>query len=186
MARGTEKPGRPRGRPRRYAPGRRPVLTFRIQEAMHNELMKAAAENQRSISEEIESRLASWAAWLKTKADIDEMRAKAAAWVDAARVQAIRAAGLTILREIEGRPTRVVVDLETLLAEADGIARGLRSGFSEGPPPVIEPPQPMTAEEVQRLMEEIEAIKRRLEEAMERTRAADAAATSDKSGNEAA
>jgi hypothetical protein len=172
------------GPPARY--GRRPTLTIRLQEPLYRTIKKSAAQHGKSLSEEIEDRLGRDAGWEETKADINKMKAEAAAQLDAARVHAYRAAGLQILREIEGRPTRVVIDLETLLAEADGIARGLRSGFEDkNHPPAIEPPRPMTAEESQRLMEEIEAIKRRLEAAMEKTRSADAAA-SDKSGDEAA
>jgi|SRR6516225_723006 hypothetical protein len=177
---GRRKPGPPA----RY--GRRPTLTIRLQEPLYRTIKKSAAQHGKSLSEEIEDRLGRDAAWEETKADINKMKAEAAAQLDAARVHAYRAAGLQILREIEGRPTRVVIDLETLLAEADGIARGLRSGFFDGSPPTIEPPRPRTAEEDQRLMEELKAIERRLEEAQERTRAADAAAASDKSGNEAA
>src|SRR5262249_42886662 len=135
--------------------------------------------------EEIEDRLGRDAGWQETKLDINKMLAQATAERSTARVHALRAAGLQILRETDGRPTRVIIDFETLLAEADGIARGLRSGFFEGSPPAVEPPRPRTAEEDQRLMEELKAIERRLEEAQERTRAADAAA-SDKPGNEAA
>jgi len=172
------------GPPARY--GRRPTLTIRLQEPLYRTIKKSAAEHGKSLSEEIEDRLGRDAGWEATKRDINKMLAEASAVRSAARVDALRAAGLQILREIEGRPTRVVIDLETLLAEADGIARGLRSGFFEGPTPVIEPPRPRTAEEDQRLMEELKAIEGRLEEAQERTRAADAAAASDKSGNEAA
>ena len=111
--------------------------------------------------------------------------AEAKAALDATRVQTVRLAALYILREIEGRPNRVIIDLETLLAEADGIARGLRPGFVEGTPPTLEATRPMTTEEAQRLMEEIEKIKRRLDEAVARPRAADAEAAS-KSDDEAA
>ena len=103
--------------------------------------------------------------WEATKADIDEMKARAAAWENSARIGAIRAAGLQILREISGKPTRVIIDLETLLAEADGLARGLRPGFFDKPLPAREEPRPMTPEEAQRALEEIEKIKRMLEAA---------------------
>jgi hypothetical protein len=39
----------------------------------------------------------------------------------AARVEALRKAGYQIIREIDGTPRRVIVDLDTLLAEADGV-----------------------------------------------------------------
>jgi hypothetical protein len=105
MAR-KEKPKR--GRPRRYAPGRRPTLTFRVQEAMHRELTKTAKDNQRSISEEIERRLDEWGRLRSTEL-----------------VRAIRQAGFQIVRDAGGNVT-VNVSPELLLAEADGI---LRSGF---------------------------------------------------------
>ena len=115
------------------------------------------------------------------------MLAEAAAIRSAARVQALRAAALMILRETEGRPTRVIVDLETLFAEADGLAAGLRPGFfaGESPPAPDEAPRPMTAEEGERLMRELEEIKQSLKTAVEKTLAADAAAAA-KDGDEAA
>jgi hypothetical protein len=97
------------------------------------------------------------------------MRAQAAASLSGARVQMVRLAALQILREVEGRPRRVVIDLETLLAEADGIARGLRSGFKpQDAPPARE--TPMTADEESRLLAEIEDLKRKLAAAMAQTR----------------
>ena len=69
------------------------------------------------------------------------------------------------------KPTRsrAVIDLETLLAEADGIGRGLRSGFvpQDAPPPSE---APITAEEERRLLAEIEDLKQKLAAAMARTR----------------
>jgi hypothetical protein len=152
-------PKRPRGRPRKY--GKRQNFSFRLTDEMREVLVESAAKAGRSLSEEIEFRLNRDFGWEASKIDLDEMKKRAAAWEDAARVKAIRAAGLQILREIEGRPTRVIVDLETLLAEADGLARGIRSGFFEGeaPPPVPQPRR-MTIDEEQRLLEEIEQLKR--------------------------
>jgi hypothetical protein len=103
------------GRPRRYAPGKRPTLTFRVQEPLHRELTKAAKAAKRSISEEIEQRLSEYSA---RKAELERA-------LDAARIQAIRQAGFNIVREAGGDVT-VNVSPELLLAEADGI---LRSGF---------------------------------------------------------
>jgi hypothetical protein len=100
-----------RGRPRRYAPGKRPTLTFRVQEPMHEDLAKTAKDNQRSISEEIEARLNEWRQ-LKAERSAD-------------RIQAIRQAGFQIVRETDGNMT-VNVSAELLLNEADGL---LRSGF---------------------------------------------------------
>src|SRR4028118_2214226 len=45
------------GRPPRYAPGKRPTLTFRVQEPLHERLRQTAAATGRSISEEIERRV---------------------------------------------------------------------------------------------------------------------------------
>src|SRR6187549_3916127 len=102
------------------------------------------------------------------------MAREASAWQDASRVNAIRAAGLTILREIEGRPTRVIVDLETLLAEADGIARGLRSGFIDEKARSAASDRPLSAEEAEKLRAEINEFKRDLQAAQERLAAEDA------------
>jgi hypothetical protein len=183
-----EQPRRKRGRPPKYAgEGKRQNFSFRITAKMRERLIAAVKESGRSISEEIEFRIGLSFSFEEAKGDIDKMRAEMAAMRSAARVEAIRAAGIQILREIEGRPTRVVIDLETLLAEADGIARGLRSGFVpiNEPPPAIEPPRRMTPEEAQRAMEELEEIKRKLNEAAERTRAADAAAAAKDEGEAA-
>jgi hypothetical protein len=167
------------GPPARY--GYRPTLTIRLQEPLYRTIKKTAAEHGKSISEEIEDRLGTIADSETARAEMTKMLAEAKAVLDAARVQALRVAGLMILREIEGRPTRVIVDLETLLAEADGVARAMRSGFFPGEsPPAIEAPRPMTAEEAARASEE---IKRTIDEV--RTRAADAKAAS-KSDDEAA
>jgi len=159
-------PKRKRGRPPKYAgEGKRQNFSFRITEKMRARLIESVKQSGRSISEEIEFRLNRDLEWETTKLDINRLLAEASAACSAARVQAIRAAGLAILREIDARPTRVVVDLETLLAEADGLARGLRSGFFDKPLPAREEPRPMTPEEAQRALEEIEKIKRMLEAA---------------------
>ena len=55
----------------------------------------------------------------------------------------------------------MIVDLETILAEADGLLQGLRSGFvGDAPPPAPEPR--MTPEQQQRLLAEIEDLRRQL------------------------
>jgi len=180
-----EQPRRKRGRPPKYAgEGKRQNFSFRITPDMRERLIAAVKQSGRSLSEEVEFRLNRDLNWEQTKGVIHQMFAEATAIRSAAHVQALRAAGLMILRDIEGRPTRVVVDLETLLAEADGIARGLRSGFFAGEsPPALEPPRPMTNEEAQRALEE---IRRTIDEAVEKTRAADAAAAGSKDDDEAA
>jgi hypothetical protein len=170
------------GPPARY--GRRPTLTIRLQEPLYEVIKASAAQQGKSLSEEIEDRLGRDAGWQETKLDINKMLAEAKAAFDAARVQALRVAGLMILRDIEGRPTRVLVDLETLLAEGDGVARAMRSGFLPRAEslPSLEAPRPMTDEEAARALEE---IRRTINEAVARTRAADAAAES-KDDDEAA
>ena len=110
------------GRPSK---GKRGDITFRVSAELREKLEAAAVFNERSVSEEIEFRINRDFGWEATKQDIEEMKRRALVWEDASKAKAIRAAGLTILREIEGRPTRVIVDLETLLAEADGLMRGL-------------------------------------------------------------
>jgi len=170
-------PKRLRGRPPKYAgQGKRQNFSFRITEKMRERLIESVKESGRSLSEEIEFRINRDLGWEQTKSDINKMLAEAAAIRSAAYVHALRAVGLMILREIEGKPTRAVVDLQTLLAEADGLARGLRPGFFEGEsPPAIESPRPMTADEEKRLLDEIEQSKRMVRDAVEKTRAADAA-----------
>jgi TraY domain len=182
-----EQPKSRRGRPPKYAgQGKRQNFNFRITEKTRERLIERVKQSGRSISEEIEFRLTRDLSWEATREDIEKLRQEASAQLSAARVQAIRAAGLQILREIEGRPTRVIVDLETLLAEADGLAAGLRPGFFAGEsPPAPAAPRPMTAEEGERLMRELNEIKQSLKTAVEKTLAADAAAAA-KDGDEAA
>jgi hypothetical protein len=45
------------GRPPRYAPGKRPILTIRLQEKLYNKIKEEAAKTGRSLSEEIERRV---------------------------------------------------------------------------------------------------------------------------------
>jgi len=162
-------------------------LTFRTRDELRERLEKAAAASGRSVSEEIEYRLNRDFGWEATKGDITEMLAQARAQQSAARVHALRAAGLQILREIEGRPTRVIVDLETLLAKADGIERGLRGGFFEKAPPVPPRAAPRrTAEEERELQRTWEDVMRKIDEAVARTLAADAAAVAKSDDDEAA
>lgn len=156
------------GQPKPAAARKRNNLTFRTRDDLRERLERAAERSHRSVSEEIEFRLLRDFGWEATKGDIDEMRAQAAALVSGARVQMVRLAALQILREVEGRPRRVVIDFETLLAEADGIERGLRSGFRpQDAPPPSETPR-LTAEEEERLLAEIEDLKRKLAAAMAR------------------
>ena len=89
------------------------------------------------------------------KAEAAEMRAKAAARLSADEIQAVRLAALMVLRE-SGRARRVIIDYDALLAEADGMLRGQRSGFvaDEAPAPA---PTTLTAAEAKRVDQEIES-----------------------------
>ena len=163
---------RGRGRPPKY--GKRRNFNFRLSEEVRQHLIESAARTGRSLSEELEFRVTRDIGWESAKHDIEELKRRAGLWEDASRVKAIRAAGLTILREIEGRPTRVILDLETLLAEADGLVHGLRSGFiDEKAPPAVSEPRPMTKEEADRVLAQIDEIKRQIEAARERMAAED-------------
>lgn len=169
-------------------------LTFRVRDQRKAALEAAAAASGRSVSEEIEFRLNR-----DFSPDIDQLRAealktmaKAAAVLSASYGHALRAAGFQLLREIEGKPVRAIVDLGLLLAETDVLAR--RSGFfdPDKPLPAPEPPRSMTPEEErlaleaeQRALKELEKTTRRIDDAVEETRARDAAAAN-KSDDEAA
>jgi hypothetical protein len=155
-----------RGRPSK---DKRGTFTFRVSAKLREKLEAAAASNRRSVSEEIEY-------YLGRYLDIEEAHRQAVAWANTSRASAIRAAGLQILREVDGRPTRVIVDLETLLAEADGIARGLRDGFIDDNAPAVSRPHAMTQEEWDQGTAKLAEIKREIDEAQARTLAADQAA----------
>jgi hypothetical protein len=180
MTKKQEMPKRGRGRPPKY--GKRRNFNFRLSEKARQALVESAEKTERSLSEELEFRVNRDLGWEAAKGDIEGMRARAAAWESAAMINAIRAAGLAILREIDARPVRVIVDLETLLAEADGIARGLRGGFTDEKSAQPSNERSRTADEERRLiakekqlLEELEKTKRELHEAMERTLTDDAA-----------
>ena len=167
-----DQPKRGRGRPKVY--GKRQNFVFRVTEETKRRLIESATQAGRSLSEEIEFRINRDFGWEATQGDIEEMKRRALAWEDASRVKAIRAAGLQILREIEGQPTRAIVDIETLLAEADGIAHGLRSGFVDAKaPPPVSVPRPMTKEEADRALAQIDEIRRQIEAAREQMAAED-------------
>ena len=152
-------------------------LQFPRTEETKQRLIESAMRNGRSLSEEIEFRINRDFGWEATKSDIEVMKRQALAWADASRAQAIRAAGLQILREITGKPTRVIVDLETLLAEADGIMRGLRPGFlDENAAPAVSEPHTMTQEEWDQATAKLAEIRRTFQEAQELAAAEDAAA----------
>ena len=163
-----------RGRPRK--PGK-VVFNFRMPSDLRQRLIESAHKAGHSSTEEAELRLRRDFGWEETKNEIEEIKQRALAWESAARIKAIRLAGLQILREVDGRPTRVIVDVESLLAEADGIARGSRSGFVDPhAPPAVSAQLPMTKEEADRLQAQIDELKRDLAAAKERLAAEDAEA----------
>ena len=152
-----------RGRPRK--PGKTP-FNFRMSEDLRQMLVTSAEKSGLSLTEEAELRLRRDFGWEASKQDIEEIKRRVLASQDANYASALRAAGLQILREIEGRPTRVIVDLETLLAEADGIARGLRAGWVDPKaPPTISPLRTMTEEDDGRALAKIDELKRSVEAA---------------------
>jgi hypothetical protein len=132
------------GRPSK---GKLGTFTFRVRADLREKLEAAAAANARSVSEEIEFRLNRDFGWEDAKGDIDAIRRRMLAAEDATYVSKMRAAGLQILREFEGKPSRVIVDYDTLIAEADGIARDFRSGW-------VDPNAPPKFSEVRTLTEE--------------------------------
>jgi hypothetical protein len=162
-----------RGRPAK--PGKT-AFNFRMSGELRRLLVESAEKSGLSLTEEAELRLKRDFGWEATKQDIEQMKRDASTWRDADHLNVLRLVGYQILRETSGRPTRLVVDLQSLLAEADGIARGLRSGFVDDNAPGPSPSAERTADEEQRLLQELERAKRRYEEAVERTRAADEAA----------
>ena len=162
-----------RGRPRK--PGKTP-FNFRMSEGLRRRLTESAEKAGLSLTEEAELRLNRDFAWEAGKQDIEEMKRNSAKLRDTEHLIALRLAGFQILRETDGRPTRVVVDLQSLLAEADGISRGLRSGFTDdGAPSPAE-----RAEEAElRMLEELEQDLRKRKQTLQ-TRAA--GGTAKKSG----
>jgi hypothetical protein len=113
------------GQPKPPAERKRNNLTFRARDQLRADLEKAAAAAQRSVSEEIEYRLNAWAHIDQRRAEAEQRLAEARQFVReanairaAAHVQAIRDAGFSILREIEGSPSRVIITTERLLAES--------------------------------------------------------------------
>jgi hypothetical protein len=119
------------GRPRKFGQGRINA-TVRFTPKTYDALKTAADSNGRSVSEEVEKRIEridelefQLNEWLRSKEDIEKLRAASKVQFEADRIQAIRLAGAQIVRDAGGNVT-VNVSPELLLAEADGI---LRSGF---------------------------------------------------------
>src|SRR5262249_38479720 len=126
----------------------------------------------RSLSEEIEHRL-----FRDLLDDIDQTRADTRRVLSSAYVQALRLAGFSLLRDVEGQPTRVIIDVGMLHGEADGI---LRSAFTAQEQAPRQESRPMTAEEGERLAKEIEEIKATLKAVVEKTLAGGKAGGGDK------
>jgi hypothetical protein len=112
---------RKRGRPRKHAPGRR-NLTVRVTKSAYQELIKAAAKNGRSVSEEIEFRVHEWAETKNMREEAKTSQIAAAAQLEVARIQAIRKAGCQIVRDAGGNVT-VSMSPALLMTEAEGILR---------------------------------------------------------------
>jgi hypothetical protein len=115
----------------------RPTLTVRFEAPLYETIKKAAAEHGKSMSEEIEDRVASTitleaerAELAKARAEIDRLFAtarEAAGRADqivmASRIAALRAAGFAIVRETDGSPTRVTISIDQAEAEAEAYWR---------------------------------------------------------------
>src|SRR5262245_53869292 len=153
----TDMPKRPRGRPPKYAgQGVRQNLAFRVTPQLRERLIERVKVTGRSLSEEIAYRVERDMNWEDTREAINELRARIAAELSAVRIEALRRAGFQILRETSGKPTRCIVDIDYLFAEA-GVATATRSGFIDpANPPRTEPTRRMTAEEEKRLLDEID------------------------------
>jgi hypothetical protein len=155
MPKQQQPPKRKRGgQPKDPAVQRRNNLTFRTRDDLRAALEAAAAKTHRSVSEEIEQRLRHS---LASEDDIERLRDETRKAQSAAYVQALRLAGFAILRDIEARPTRVTIDVGMLHAEADGL---LRSGFTaQQDQPSRQESRPRTAEEDERLLQEVEQLR---------------------------
>lgn len=153
-----------RGRPRK--PGKTP-FNFRMSEGLRQRLAESAEKAGLSLTEEAELRLNRDFAWEAGKQDIEEMKRDSAKLRDTEHLIALRLAGFLILRETDGRASRVVVDLQSLLAEADGISRGLRSGFTDGG--ALSPAE-SAAEAELRVLEELEQDLRKRKQALQALR----------------
>lgn len=148
----SDQPKRRRGgQPKPASQRKRNNLTFRVRDQLRADLVAAAADSGRSVSQEIEFRLGRDFAWQAGKQSIDQLVAEAKANLDASRIQAIRKAGFQIVREAGGAVT-VNISPAALLGEAaSGIAV---SGF-------------VAAEDVNKLPSEV-AIERIAEQVAER------------------
>jgi hypothetical protein len=166
-----------RGRPRKF--GKRTSFNFRITAETQAQVRESAARSGRSLSEEIEYRLTRdflqdidriRAEAVQLKAEAAELRAKAAARLSADEIQALRLAGFMILRELDAKARRVIIDYDALLAEGDGLLRGLRSGFVADEAPAPAPPPTLTDEEVMRAYQEtkgtIDLLRRKADAAL--------------------
>jgi hypothetical protein len=93
-------------------------LKLRCRESLRARIEKRAAENGRSLNNEMVRRL-------EQSLEVEDLLEKAKAMYEESTIRAIRAAGLGIVRDLDGR-TMVQISQERLLDEASGI---LRSGF---------------------------------------------------------
>ena len=130
----TDAGKRKRGRPRKHAPGRR-NLTVRVTKSAYQELIKAAAKNGRSVSEEIEFRVHEWAQTENMRKEAKTSLIAAETQLDVARIQAIRKAGCQIVRDAGGNVT-VSMSPALLLTEAEGFLR-YQAGLRQETDPAI-------------------------------------------------
>jgi hypothetical protein len=177
----AKKAKRKPGPPARY--GRRHVLTIRAQQHVYRAIQRAATAHGKSLSEEIEDRLETGLDLETARHQLEQMReattkmhamaasvlSDAAEERSAARVMALRLTGFELLRSVEGKPTRITVDVGLLRSETDSF---LRSGFLPNPAaeqlPPRQEPQAMTAEENERLLREIELLRATIADLMKR------------------
>jgi hypothetical protein len=108
--------------------GYRPTLTIRLTEPVYKAIKTAAGKHGKSLSEQIEDTLTRLGEIDALYEDARKALREANEIRSASKVQAYRDAGFRILREVEGRPTRVIVTTELLDAEA-----GVTEGFIEDP-----------------------------------------------------
>jgi predicted DNA-binding protein len=173
------------GPPARY--GYRPTLTIRLTEPVYERIKRAAAKLGKSLSEQIEDVLTACGDLETAHRQLEDMRANTAkmhamaaslltdAWETrtAARVHALRAAAIAIMRE-EGRPRRLMLDIDAVFAEAKEIERGIHGGK----PPVADLGTLAglwTAEEDQRALAILQESKRLIADAWAKIRAGEEA-----------
>lgn len=157
-----------RGRP--FKPGKT-VFNFRMAKDLRQVLSENAEKSGRSMTEEAEILMQHGLQWQAARQELEQLKRDALKWRDAEFLNVLRLVGYQILRETDGRPTRLVVDIQSLLAEANGLAHGLDSFIRPSSAKV------RTAEEERLLLEDLKQSRRDLDEAIARNQAGERAAT---------